>query len=183
MPEHNPSAWTVRPSPPGTELASATERLLARLPGWFGIAAANTHYVESSRRLPGYLALNGNGDAVGLLTITRHFPGAAEVYLMAVDPSWHRRGVGTSLLVAAEGDLAADGCRLLEVKTLGASHPSPEYAATREFYLARGFEPVEEIPNLWPGNPCLLMLKPLGGGGASAAGEAAQPQGLDRRST
>ncbi|MGI8701500.1 MAG: hypothetical protein ACR2JU_09905 [Nocardioidaceae bacterium] len=34
-------------------------------------------------------------------------------------------------------------------------------AATRAFYLARGFEPLEEFQHLWPGNPCLLMVKVL----------------------
>lgn len=54
----------------------------------------------------------------------------------------------------------AGGFRL-EVKTLGASRPSPEYAATRAFYGALGFQPVEELHGLWPGNPCLVMVKPL----------------------
>jgi len=39
---------------------------------------------------------------------------------------------------------------------------SPGYAATRRFYEAIAFEPIEVFPALWgPDNPCLLMLKGL----------------------
>jgi hypothetical protein len=35
-------------------------------------------------------------------------------------------------------------------------------AATRAFYQAVGFLPIEEFPDLWGAeNPCLLMLRPL----------------------
>ena len=51
---------------------------------------------------------------------------------------------------------------LLSVKTLGPSRPDAGYAGTRRFYGALGFQPVEELLDLWPGNPCLIMVKPLG---------------------
>jgi hypothetical protein len=47
------------------------------------------------------------------------------------------------------------------VKTLGASRESEHYARTRRFYEARGFVPLEEFPNLWPGNPALQLVKRL----------------------
>lgn len=78
---------------------------------------------------------------------------------MAVQRSWHRKGVGRALLSAAESAAVADGVRVLSVKTLGPSHPDSGYAATRRFYAAVGFLPVEAIPDLWPGNPCLVMVK------------------------
>jgi hypothetical protein len=45
--------------------------------------------------------------------------------------------------------------------TLGPSHPDPGYAGTRAFYAAMGFRPVEERHDVWPDNPCLVMVKPL----------------------
>lgn len=52
--------------------------------------------------------------------------------------------------------------RLLLVKTLAATHPSPEYAGTRAFYRAVGFMPLTVLPKLWdPANPCLLMVRSL----------------------
>jgi len=57
--------------------------------------------------------------------------------------------------------VVADGVELLTVKTLGPSHPDAGYAKTRAFYAACGFLPVVELLDLWPGNPCLIMAKPL----------------------
>lgn len=82
---------------------------------------------------------------------------------MAVAPSHHRRGVGLALLEAAEAYLRNQGVRFLQVKTLSDSHDSPEYARTRRFYYAAGFEPLQEFPTLWDkANPCLQMIKWLG---------------------
>ena len=48
------------------------------------------------------------------------------------------------------------------MKTLAPSDPDPSYAATRAFYAAVGFLPLEELPQVWgPQNPCLLMVKAL----------------------
>ena len=53
------------------------------------------------------------------------------------------------------------GCIFLQVKTLGPSRADANYEQTRTFYERRGFEPLEELSDLWPGNPCLLMVKTL----------------------
>jgi hypothetical protein len=58
--------------------------------------------------------------------------------------------------------LIADGCAFLQVKTLGPSNGDAGYALTRQFYLAMGFAPVEELTALWgPESPCLIMIKAL----------------------
>jgi hypothetical protein len=45
---------------------------------------------------------------------------------------------------------------------LSPPHEIAEYAATRRFYLAMGFKPLEEFTGVWgDGNPCLLMAKAL----------------------
>lgn len=73
----------------------------------------------------------------------------------------HGQGVGTAMMAAIEADSTARGVRLLEVKTLGASHPDPGYARTRHFYEKRGFLPLEET-DLWgEETPCLIMVKTL----------------------
>ncbi len=144
------------------------DRLLRSLPGWFGIESANAAYVAAAATLPTYLARPATGQGpgaesqpVGVLLADRHFPAAAEIHLLAVDPAHHRRGVGRALVDALEHDLVADGVRLLQVKTLGPSDPDEGYRRTRRFYQAVGFEPLEELTGLWPGNPCLIMVKVL----------------------
>lgn len=81
---------------------------------------------------------------------------------MGVLPDRHRRGIGRSLVEAASELVAASGTRLLQVKTLGPSHPSQSYRDTRSFYETSGFIPVEETTALWgEANPCLIMVKAL----------------------
>lgn len=139
------------------------ERLLRDLPEWFGIEESIREYVEDARRLPTYTVRDcGEGRVIGALLVRRHFPSAAEVHLMAVERGWHRRGIGRALLRAAEVDLVDEGVRFLQVKTLSASRPNADYESTRRFYLAQGFLPLEEFPNLWSAdNPCLMLVKSL----------------------
>lgn len=63
-----------------------------------------------------------------------------------------------------DGDAHA-GTEFLQVKTLGAVHASPEYAATRKSYEALGYRALEEFEEntIWPGNPYLVMVKALSG--------------------
>ena len=142
---------------PGT-----VERLLRSLPDWFGIESAVEGYVTAAARLPAYLAWPaGARQPAGALLAARHYPGAAEIYLMAIDPAMHRRGAGRALVAALEADLTADGVEFLQVKTLGPGYKDAGYERTRRFYAAVGFQPLEEIDGLWPGNPCLIMIKSL----------------------
>jgi GNAT superfamily N-acetyltransferase len=144
------------------ELAATTKHLLGLLPSWFGIPEANAEYVEAATHLPGLVARSST-EPIGVLLYRRHFPEAAEIHLMAVAPSWHRRGVGRALVATVVADLGADGCRVLQVKTLGPTHPDQGYARTRAFYHAVGFLPLEEMTGLWPRHPCLIMVRWLPG--------------------
>ena len=139
----------------------AVRRILGSLPDWFGIPEANEHYVRAGARLPGYLA-STDGEVVGVALVERHFPESAEIHLIAVSPEHHGRGVGTALVRAAEEDLLADGAQVLQVKTVGPSFEDEGYAATRAFYAARGFVPLQEHDGLdWDG-PTLVLVRFLG---------------------
>jgi GNAT superfamily N-acetyltransferase len=98
----------------------------------------------------------------GFLALKLHTEAAAEIYVMGVRPGSHRRGIGTALLESAEAFLRQRGFEYLQVKTLGPSHPDVGYAATRSFYAARGFRPLEELTAIWgEENPCLILVKRL----------------------
>lgn len=137
-------------------------RLLSTVPEWFAQPESNAQYIEAARSKETWTVRDREGKVIGVTLIDRHFPHVAEVHLTIVDRSVHGTGVGTAMLRAVEDDAVRRGVRLLQVKTLGASHPDPGYARTRHFYERWGFLPLEET-SLWDeGTPCLIMVKPLG---------------------
>jgi ribosomal protein S18 acetylase RimI-like enzyme len=133
--------------------------ILATLPAWFGIEQANENYVAVAERSPTIIASLAGRD-IGLLVLAHHGAYASEVFLMAVRPEHHRRGIGRMLLQHAEASLARSGVEFLQVKTLSPRVDDEGYARTRAFYLAYGFRPLEEFPDLWdPRNPALQLVK------------------------
>lgn len=160
------AALRISPVEGSPKLAAITADLLDRLPVWFGNPESNAEYVESARQLPGFLAHGADGEPIGVLLCRRHFAESAEIHLIAVHPDRHRQGLGAALIAALESQLRAEGCRTMQVKTLGPSFPHDGYTRTRAFYQALGFIPVEEFPDLWGDIPCLQLIKPLIGGPA-----------------
>ena len=141
--------------------SSLTEPILRALPSWFGIEAATQHYIDYTNAHPTFIA-EQDQRAVGFLTLAEHSPYAAEIYVMAVLPDLHRRGIGRALVEAAQTDLRARRFEYLQVKTLAESHPDEGYRQTRAFYHQIGFRDLEVFPELWsPANPCLQMIKRL----------------------
>lgn len=136
--------------------------VLSSLPKWFGIPEAVEAYVAAAEKLPMLVARVNGEEVVGFLSMQFHTEAAAEAVVLGVRPEWHRQGVGRKLFEAAAELARSRGCKYLTVKTLATAHPDPHYRATRLFYEAMGFEPIEVFPTLWdPRNPCLLMLKRL----------------------
>lgn len=133
--------------------------ILVSLPHWFGIPESVANFVAVADRSPSVIATVGSKD-VGIATLVYHSPYAAEVYVMGVVPEYHRRGVGSAMLRAAESRLASSGVEFLQVKTLSPAKPDAGYERTRAFYRANGFRPLEEFPLLWDvDNPALQMVK------------------------
>jgi GNAT superfamily N-acetyltransferase len=85
--------------------------------------------------------------------------GTFDLYWMAVDPTAQGTGVGTALLSEMERRLAGIA-RLIIIETAG----RPDYAATRAFYQARGYEPVSRILDFYaPGDDQVVFVKRVGG--------------------
>jgi ribosomal protein S18 acetylase RimI-like enzyme len=150
----------LRDQPIGS--GSTCRSILGALPAWFGIEASVEHYIAVAERSPTVIASIDGAD-VGFVTVISHSLYAAEVYVMAVLPEHHRRGIGRTMLERVERSLGRAGVEFLQVKTLSTSRPDEGYAMTRAFYLAYGFRPLEELPDLWdPQNPALQMIKSVG---------------------
>jgi GNAT superfamily N-acetyltransferase len=139
--------------------ASVCEPILRSLPEWFGIESAIVEYVRAIDRLPTFVA-EVDGAPAAFLTLRPTSEYAAEIHVMAVRREAHRHGLGRALVGAAEAHLRAQGTEFLQVKTLAESDPDANYAATRAFYAAMGFRPLEEIRQIWgEENPCQIMVK------------------------
>ncbi|TDU27899.1 GNAT family N-acetyltransferase [Arthrobacter sp. JUb115] len=138
-------------------------RLLATVPEWFGQPESNAEYIQSARTKETWTVRNAQGAVLGVLLAERHYHHSVEIHLMVVDRGYHGGGIGSALCAAIEAEALAGGVQLLQVKTLGPSHPDAGYAKTRRFYEKQGFLPLEET-SLWgAGTPCLIMVKPLPG--------------------
>lgn len=136
--------------------------ILEALPEWFGIPEAIDAYATGVGDLPMLVAKNQSGRVIGFISLKPQTPSAVEAYVLGIRREWHRKGIGILLFEAAERMACKWGARFLTVKTLAETNPDPHYRATRQFYEAIGFEPIEVFPTLWsPGNPCLLMAKTI----------------------
>ena len=135
------------------------ETVIRSLPDWFEIEEAIQNYAVEINSLPTFLAIEDDR-TLGFVTIKRHNPYAAEVYVMGVLPDFHRKGIGRALMEQTEAYAKGTGVEYLQVKTLGLSNPDENYAKTRAFYMAMGFCPIEEFTQIWNDqNPCLILVK------------------------
>ena len=146
---------------PYLDKANICVPILRALPEWFGIETAILRYETEIDILPTFLAIAASR-TIGFLSIKQHTLHSAEVYVMAVLPEAHHKGVGRSLMGHAHEWLKRQNIQYLQVKTLGPSDPDESYAKTRLFYEAVGFIPLEEFKQIWDeDNPCLIMVKKL----------------------
>ena len=138
--------------------APTCDAIIASLPDWFGLDEGIRECAHAVRTQPGLVGERG-GRVRGFLTIERPSDRAAEISWLAVHRDARGRGIGTALVERLVSDLRAEeGVHLLVVKTLSdRTDPGPEYAATRAFYLAKGFTPAAELDLFGPENPIQLM--------------------------
>jgi ribosomal protein S18 acetylase RimI-like enzyme len=140
---------------------SIARSILEGLPEWFGILQARERYIERAGQLP-MTAVSVGTEIVGFLSVENKTRVSSEIHVLGIRRDWHRRGVGTILLRATEIALIPSGIRYLIAKTLSNKHSNAHYGITRQFYESVGFEPIDELPELWgPDAPCLMMLKVL----------------------
>lgn len=144
------------------ERDTLARQIMENLPDWFGRKHARENYISEAKQLAMFAVFDTDATAIGFLSIKQHSKVTAEAYVLGVLPNKHRQGIGRSLFAYAERHLIDTGVRYLTVKTLAAANSDPNYAKTRRFYEAIGFEPLEIFPTLWDLDmPCLFMVKPL----------------------
>ena len=149
----------VRPLRPTD--AAACDAIVASLPAWFANEEGIREAAGLVRTSPGYVA-EIDGEVRAFLTHARRTATIEEVTWIAVHADHRGTGMGTALLDELARTLPSEGRRMLVVKTLSDRvDPGSEYAATRAFYLAQGFEPAAELDIWGPENPAQLLVKRL----------------------
>ncbi len=137
------------------------EKILHKLPEWFGIEESIIEYVEDVKTTFFFAAYDQN-QVIGFIALKAHNEFTAEILVMGVMKSCHRQRVGRQLIETCLQSCKEKGFEYLTVKTLAESHPDLGYRKTREFYLAMGFKPLEVFETLWDeANPCLFMVKEI----------------------
>lgn len=146
------------------EKSACTRQVLESLPDWFGNPEGLEEYCEKVKSLPLWAALDDAGAPLGILAVTVHYGRTGDIVVMGVKPGLHRQGVGRALYQAAEAYFIGQGCQYAMVKTLSDIADYAPYESTRRFYRGMGFEPLVTLREMWDEeNPCLIMLKKLGG--------------------
>ena len=140
---------------------SIARSILEGLPEWFGRLQARERYIERAGQLP-MTAVSVGTEIIGFLSVENKTRVSSEIHVLGIRRDWHRRGVGKILLRATEDALIRGKIRYLIAKTLSDKRSNAHYGITRQFYESVGFEPIDELPELWgPDAPCLVMLKVL----------------------
>ena len=81
-----------------------------------------------------------------------------DLYWIAVDPAVQGAGIGTILLEEVERRLVGQRARMLIIETSSRS----DYAATRGFYLRRGYTETARVPDFYaPGDDRIIFVKRL----------------------
>ena len=141
--------------------AEYTNSILRKLPDWFGIEEAIVEYVNTVYRYP-YWAAFKNDNCIGFFSGLIHYDRTGEIYVCAIDPEYHGKGIGTLLYKETEKYFVKNGCEYAIVKTLSEKNPDANYAKTREFYIKMGFKELITLTEAWDEwNPCLIMIKKI----------------------
>lgn len=135
--------------------------VLHDLPAWFGLPESTQNYIEESKHMPFWAAIE-NGKPAGFIALKETSAATVEIYVMGVLPEYHRAGLGRELYYAFEDYAREHGYAFVQVKTVQMGRYA-EYDRTNRFYQAMGFRELECFPTLWnEWNPCQIYVKYIG---------------------
>jgi GNAT superfamily N-acetyltransferase len=153
-PNHISKIELIEPSAAVTTCRSITQDL----PEYFGIAEANERYAKGTIERTSFAAKVGK-EYVGLLTLEFPFSHNANIYWMAVKRQYQGKGIGASLIKAAEEYCYERCCDSITVETLSAKNEDQNYLKTYRFYENVGFKPLFEMNTYGPDFLMVYMQK------------------------
>ncbi|HOQ36080.1 MAG TPA: GNAT family N-acetyltransferase [Acetivibrio sp.] len=142
------------------EKSGYAEKILRRLPEWFGNEEGLKDYIKGVRELPFFAAMDSNEGCVGFFSVKQHYSHTGDIYVCGVLPEYQNKGIGKKLFSFAENYMKQNGCKYIIVKTLSEIANYEPYLRTQLFYKSVGFEPLITLNEMWDEeNPCLIMIK------------------------
>ncbi|MDR2833142.1 MAG: GNAT family N-acetyltransferase [Streptococcaceae bacterium] len=139
------------------EKSMITNKILRKLPEWFGVESSIIEYVNEVTQMTFYVAVDKQ-EAIGFIALKQHNEITSEINVMGILSEYHRQGIGAKLVEMCEQNLQKG--QVLTVKTLAATHPDRHYAKTRKFYEKMNFVSLEVFTQIWgEENPCLFLAK------------------------
>lgn len=141
------------------EKVKIVSEVLSDLPEWFGLPDSTRAYIDKSKNLPLWVALN-HEEIIGFISLSESSADTGELHCMGIKKAYHRMGIGKKLYETLE-QYAMSKYKYIQVKTVDEGHYK-EYDQTIYFYKNIGFSKLEVFPELWDEwNPCLIMIKAL----------------------
>lgn len=135
--------------------------VLNSLPDWFGVPESVRQYAQGSRNMPCWASFEGD-EPTGFVAMKATSRYCAEIYVMGVLPSCHRKGSGTELFCALRDYARSEGFEYLQVKTVREGMYD-DYDLTNAFYKKMGFRELECFDTLWDEtNPCQIYIMYIG---------------------
>lgn len=129
------------------EILRATERFTDEEVGW-----AMELVIDRAKRGDGseyeiHVAETPEGRIAGYSCFgpTPRTDAVFDLYWIAVDPAFERRGVGSALLEFVEREIRRRGARLLLIETSSKA----SYAPTRQFYERHGYREISRIKDFY----------------------------------
>jgi len=133
--------------------------ILTKLPEWFGDEKGLLDYVNTVNKYSFWAAFEEE-NCIGFFSVKIHHNRTGDIYVCAVDPKYHGKGVGTLLYNEIEKHCKMNNCEYIIVKTVDEKDTEKHYGKTVKFYKSIGFKELITIPELWgEENPCLIMIK------------------------
>ncbi|MES2211663.1 MAG: GNAT family N-acetyltransferase [Pseudomonadota bacterium] len=123
------------------EAEQVCRSITADLPEYFGLPECNEQYAQGVRARTN-MCIEVNGTMAGLLSMEFPYPNNANIYWMGIIRSFHRQGLGKSLLKSSVELAKRMGAETMTVETLAPSESDESYMKTYRFYESNGFKPM-----------------------------------------
>ena len=133
-----------------------TDKILHTLPEWFELEEGIQDYVRNVIKYP-FFVYEAKGQQIGFVSLKPISHKRLEIYVMAILPNYHRKGVGTKLIDRCKQYMIENKYEEILVKTLSDKSNDIHYKQTREFYISQGFKIFKESNEWGESNPCVIL--------------------------